>query len=164
MDAPLTLTHADTGREPVSPETAPSGLVLVIVGGHLRAELGDRAAATGLACTLDARLHTLGSHLRACVVTDLWQLNDDRLAACPAVCVGAPAVNAATASIAGRVPSVLSAEGRLVIQLDLTYRELTAACWGATHTETASACILFAEKYAEPFARAAARLLADAEG
>lgn len=149
---------------PIPPETDPAALALVVVGAHLRAELGDRSAATALAHRLDRALWRRGSALRACVVTDLWQLNDDRLAGCPLVAVGEPSVNATTAYLADKLPSVLSAESLLVIQLDLTFRELHAACWGSTHASTAHACELFAERYLEGYADAlAAWSLADAE-
>ncbi|MEM8758441.1 MAG: hypothetical protein AAGF47_11745 [Planctomycetota bacterium] len=134
---------------PVSPEHDPASLVLVVVGAHLRAELGDRAAGMWLTGRLDAAVRPL--RLRACTVTDLWQINDTRLAGCPAVSVGGPTVNALTARLADRLPSVLSVEGRLIVQMDLEGIELSAACWGDTHAATRRACELFDEKYLGAF-------------
>ncbi len=154
MDA----THA------IPPDTDPADLVPVVVGGHLRAELGDRPVTAWLAGQLDAALAQLTDRLRSCVLTDLWYLNDDRFRGRPALSVGPPELNALTAYLADRLPSVLSQEGVYVIQLDLEYIALDAACWGATHEATATACELFEARHLGAYARALAeRSLANAE-
>lgn len=140
----------------IAPETVPSALVPVVVGAHLRAELGDRVAAAWLADRLDASLAALGSPLRGCVLTDLWHLNDQRLASRPAISVGGPEVNALTAYLADKLPSVISHEGVMVVQLDLEFRELMAACWGNSPEATARACALFEARHLASFARAVA--------
>lgn len=148
-----------TGSQ-ISTDIDPAELVPVVVGGHVRAELGDRAAAARLAACLDAQLRSHGPRLRSCVLTDLWYLSDDRFRGQPAVSVGAPGVNALTAYLADRLPSVLSQEAVYVIQLDLEFIALDAACWGATHQATAHACDLFQTRHAAAYARAVTRSLA----
>ena len=149
---------------PLSPDIDPARLVPVVVGGHLRAEIGDRPAAGWLAERLDERLLACSAGLRSCVLTDVWFLNDDRFRDRPVVSVGAPDVNALTAFLADKLPSVLSQELVYVIQLDLEFESLEAACWGSTHEATAAACELFVDRHMDRYADAlAARSLADAE-
>jgi hypothetical protein len=112
---------------PLSPDIDPARLVPVVVGGHLRAEIGDRPAAGLLATRLDAALHARTGHVRACLLTDVWYLNDERFRDRPVVSVGAPDVNALTAFLADKLPSVLSQELVYVIQLDLEFASLRYA-------------------------------------
>jgi hypothetical protein len=44
----------------------------------------------------------------------------------------------------------------MVVQLDLEFRELMAACWGSSPESTARACALFEARHLTPFARAVA--------
>lgn len=151
-------------REPISPDLDPAALVPVVVGAHLRAELGDRETATTLATALDLVLSRVALGIRSCVLTDVWYLNDTRFRDRPAISVGHPEVNALSAHLADKLPSVLSQESVYVIQLDLEFESLNAACWGNEHETTAAACALFERRHLDQFARAiASRSLANAE-
>lgn len=154
MDAPA----------PLSPDIDPARLVPVVVGSHLRAEIGDRFIAARVAAQLDRALAARAARLRACPLTDVWYLNDERFRDRPAISVGAPDVNALTAYLADKLPSVLSQQQVYIVQLDLEFDRLDAACWGSTHDATAAACELFIDRHLDRYATAlAARSLADAE-
>ncbi|MEQ8770798.1 MAG: hypothetical protein RIB60_09860 [Phycisphaerales bacterium] len=124
--------------------------IAVVVGAHHHAEIGDRPTAHGLARELTPLARSIGGE---CVVlSDLWYLNAPLWRSRPTVSVGGPEVNALTASLADRLPSVHVVDDELMIQMDLDGTEPLAACWGVTPSRTAHAVAVFCEKYLPTFA------------
>ncbi len=81
-----------------------TNLVLIVVGAHLRAEVGDRPLANRLQNRIASwtRRHAdrLESPVVAIVCTDLWYLNNEELHGLPTICLGGPGVNALSAYFA----------------------------------------------------------------
>lgn len=134
----------------------PRVVLPVVVGAHLRAEVADRPIADALRGVLEARLPR-GARLRPIVMTDLWYLNQPALRAQPSVSIGRPDVNAFAAFLADKLPSVLAADGRLIVQLDPEFLDPVASCWGVDDAATAEAVQVFAERWAGAFLEAAVR-------
>jgi hypothetical protein len=147
---------------------ATDSLLLIVVGSTIVAEMRDRPlayrlrervlgwvdaarpvepTADGAAGTCD-RLHPL-------VCTDLWYLNAREAEGRPAIAVGAPNVNAATALFSNRMPTAFVIEGSLRVHVDLEFLDLRAAIWGVNAAATASAIDLFVERYLDEFLTAA---------
>lgn len=143
----------------------PSGLILIVTGAHLKAEAADRPIAYRLR---ERMVNWLGAHrpevqgdgpaARSPVVvvcSDLWYLNQDSLRERPTVSVGGPSVNALSAYLGTRLPSVLAVEGVMLVQADLEFVDVVACCWGADGAATLSAVDAFIERYLDQFMRAA---------
>lgn len=114
--------------------------VVVVVGAHASAEAHDRPTAYRLADSL--RTGGAGGVL---VLTDLWYLNNDHVRALPAIAVGGPEVNALTAFLGDKVPSVAARSGEWVVQFD-EERPL-ACCWGANARRTDHAVEVFEREW-----------------
>jgi hypothetical protein len=136
----------------------PRRLLLVVVGAHLRAEVDDRPAARRLQRRIahwqEGNLPE-GERLRAVVCTDLWYLNAPELLAQPTISIGRPQLNAATARMAGRLPTVFVVQDALAVQLDPDLAQLRACVWGVDRRATATAVDHFLLKHLERFLRCA---------
>lgn len=146
------MDPANVVREP------DAGLLLpIVVGAHLRGELEDRPLAYGLRDRIIAwqREHDDVPPLHPVVCTDLWYLNTEDLLERPAITIGEPAVNAATAFLASRLPTALVMEETLRVQLDLEFLDLRVCLWGADPAATASCLEVFGERYLDGFLTAA---------
>lgn len=129
-----------------------------MVGAHLDAEVFHRPRAYALRQALAERAaaHGLTGDFDSIVVcSDLWVLSRDELRSVPSISVGQPGVNALTAYLASRLPSVLAVEGQWVVQLD-TLETPMAACWGRDEDSTATALENFEARYADEFLEAVA--------
>lgn len=134
--------------------------ILIVVGAHLRAEIDDRPIAYAL---LDHVRERLAPEHDVIVCTDLWYLNNDDLRARPTISVGAPNVNALTAYLGDKLPSVYVVDGRCIVQADFEHAEPAACCWGTNAGQTIAAVDIFVSRFLDEFLRQHA-LLADAEG
>jgi hypothetical protein len=138
-------------------------LLAVVVGAHPRAEVGDRPLAAWLARIVAERLAARGEReLLPLVVTDLWYLSDRLLMHRPAIAIGEPGLNAATAHHAVRLPQLLVVEDRLRIHLDPEYPRVRACMWGRGPEATEHAVRLFADRHLDGFLDAAETLAAAA--
>lgn len=135
-------------------------LLLVVVGAHLLAERDDRAIATDLCGSLRRRATDRGLAVTPIVLTDLWQLNEPKLAHAPRIAVGPPHHNAVTAALTAGLPSVLAIDDELVVQLDPELIEPIACCWGTTAEQTRRASDYFQKAWLDPFLDAAERMVA----
>lgn len=151
-------TKHDGGGAGVDSES----LILVVVGAHPKAELHDRAIAYRLRQVIVDRLLAYSGEtdpallpFTPLVVTDVWYLNDRSLRGRPAVCVGAPGVNALSAYLADKLPSAFVIDDVLMVQLDLDLEDLTACCWGTSPASTLAAVDAFCERYLDEFLHAA---------
>lgn len=158
--------------ENLDPE--PTRVMPIVVGAHLRAEIHDRPLGRRLRREIRRwsrrTLEATGdpepgaARLQPVVLTDLWFLNAGALMAQPAIAIGHPAVNAASAYYASRLPAALVVEGSLQIQLDPELGDLHACIWGVGETATAAAVDLFVTRYLHRFLRAAHDLPPPPEG
>jgi hypothetical protein len=134
-----------------------SRTTLIVAGAHLDAELHDRPTAYRLGDRVRQGLaHRKLAGSRAIVCSDVWYLNNDALRRRPTISVGAPAMNALSAFLAGRLPSVFTIDDQLAVQADLEWIDLAVCCWGSDHGRTAQAVDAFTERYLEDFLNAVA--------
>ena len=138
----------------------PEHAVIIVVGAHLEAERDDRPIAYALRERVRARLRR-GQDVTVC--TDVWYLNNGELRARPTISVGPPRVNALTAYLADRLPSVYVVDDRCMVQADFENDEPAASCWGVNARQTIAAVEAFASRFLDEFMRRQS-LLADAEG
>ncbi|MEM7229208.1 MAG: hypothetical protein AAF432_10380 [Planctomycetota bacterium] len=143
---------SDVTNEPVN------NPLLIVVGASLTCEMEDRPLGYRLR---EAILRWQDDHLEAgiddgsrrtpAVLTDLWYLNTTDLMMEPALCVGEPSSNAATAFHASKLPTAFVMEEVMRVQLDPEYIDTTACIWGVNHAATVSAVDLFIERYLPPY-------------
>jgi hypothetical protein len=122
--------------------------ILIITGAHLSAEVYDRPLAYRLRERLLAALGEADNPTRVVVCSDLWYLNRDQLRELPTVSIGGPRVNALTAYLGDKLPSVFAVDGQFVVQGDWE-RSPLACCWGIDAERTAAAVEVFAERCLE---------------
>lgn len=137
-------------------------LLLIVVGAHPKAEMGDRPIAYRLrqrmSAWLDQRFPTPESRpLVPLVCTDVWYLNDQSLRERPAVAIGGPSVNALSAYLADKLPSAFVIDDVLMVQMDVEVAELLACCWGMSHEDTSAAVDVFIDRYLDTYMRASLR-------
>ena len=145
-------------HRPLSAETDPNRLLLVVTGTTLLAEQQDRPTAGALRDRIRSwRARELDAEdlLVPVVVADLWDLNQPELLRQPAVVLGSPTSNAATAAFASTLPTALAVEGRLQICMDPELVDLRACLWGASPETNGDAVAAFEERYLSDFLRAA---------
>lgn len=141
-------------------------LLLIVVGAHLKAETHDRAIGYRLRERVIERLsarfgpekHARPHPLTPGVCSDLWYLNNETLRTRPTVSIGGPDVNALTAYLADKLPSVLAVEDVYLVQLDPEYADVVACCWGAEHSDTLASVDAFTERYLDEFLDAALKV------
>ena len=141
------MTETDIDLGPIALPAAQ--IVLCVVGAHPRAEIEDRPIAERVRESIRAGLKPRsGAREHAAVVlTDVWFLNDPRLAFCPTISIGAPPVNALTTYLADKVPEVYSVRDVLMVQSDLEHEDLRACVWGETAEATLAATDAFESRY-----------------
>lgn len=153
--------HAES-VSPIDIDTA----LLIVVGAHPRAEYFDRPLAYRLADRVRGWLNERfpdeladGScgPLESLVCTDVWYLNDRAMRGRPVISIGGPGVNALTAALADKLPSVFVIDDVMMVQMDPECADLSVCCWGVGPTETAGALDVFCERYLEEFVRASLR-------
>ena len=120
-------------------------MVLVVVGASLRAETMDRPLAYRVKQAVDERIAPAGDW-QSVVLSDIWYLNNEPFSRQPTISVGGPGVNALSAHLYERLPTVLSVENVLLIQMDLTFEDTRCAVWGMDHETTIEAIETFIEK------------------
>ena len=113
-------------------------VVPIVVGTHLRAELGDRRRGyyLGEAIVDWMEKNKIGGPPWPLVCSDMWYLNDVALRTRPTICIGQPEINAATAAISPELETVLLADDAYRIQCDQEYIDLKCCMWGIDDTHT----------------------------
>lgn len=144
----------------VMPEIDIERLVLIVTGVQLNAELGDRALAYKVKEEMTAILARIAppgedaASLVPVVVSDVYYLNSEPLQTRPVLSIGGPGVNALSAMLVDKLPTVVAIENVLVIQMDLEMSDPRATVWGMNHLDTVRAVELFvARNYLEVFVR-----------
>lgn len=137
-------------------------LLLIVVGAHLKAEITHRPLAyrmrEHILKWIERAIVGTGNHpsppvepLDPVVCSDVWYLNNPDLLERPAIAIGAPGLNAATAYLATRLPVALVMDDALQIQMDVELATLQVCLWGVDQRSTQSAIDLFAERYLDAF-------------
>ena len=133
-------------------------LLLVVVGAHLRAEVGDRPLADRLVRQIRSwqasSLDELDDPLDPVVCTDLWYLNEPSLLERPAIVIGEPGINAASAFYASRLPRSVVMEDTWEFHMDPEFVDPRVAFWGEGPARTELAADEFARRYLDRFLRA----------
>jgi hypothetical protein len=155
-------------EEDSQPETEPAHLLLIVVGAHLRAEVGDRPLAYRLAEHIHQWLRRqrgqLNVPLAPVVCSDIWYMNQEALQKQPTISVGGPGVNALSAFFSQKLKSGFVRENEILIQLDPEFVDLRVCVWGMDHQLTVQAVDLFMEKYLDGYLRAVATQVEPQEG
>jgi hypothetical protein len=120
--------------------------ILIVTGAHLSAEVYDRPMAYRLRERILTALGEADNPARVIVCSDLWYLNRDQLRELPTVSLGGPTVNALTAYLGDKLPSVFAVDGQLIVQGDWD-RAALACCWGVDAARTAAAVEVFADRF-----------------
>lgn len=126
----------------------------IVIGAHPIGEIEHRPLGYRLGEVIAARAMALGEdahRLTPLVCSDLWYLNDRALMERPTIAIGDPAINAATAFLANRLPAALVIEGALRIHLDPEFIDLNTCMWGVDRQATAMAVEAFIERYLVEF-------------
>lgn len=141
-----------------------STIVPIVVGAHPKAELHDRPIAYHLRqhvlnCLMEYSGESSVDALpfQPLVMSDVWYLNDASLRTRPTISVGAPGVNALSAFLGSKLPSVFVVDDVMMVQLDLELDDLVACCWGTHAGATRNAVDVFCDRYLDEFLRAAIR-------
>ena len=152
------------------PDIDPHGLIWIVTGVQLKAELGDRPLAYRVERELRDRLAPLlgpteagePPRLAPVVVSDVYYLNSDEAQAGPTISVGGPGVNAVSASLADQLPTPVAIENTLVVQMDLDMQDPRCAVWGMNHLDTVRAVDTFIAKgYLDTFVKGVVERLDD---
>jgi len=125
------MSHTDLGH-----------LILIVAGASLRGESVDRALAYRLAAEIQQRLGP-DSPWRPLVISDVLYLNDKDLARQPVISIGGPGVNHLSALLFQELPSVMTIDNALIIQMDIDLADLRCSLWGMDHERTVEALDLF---------------------
>lgn len=153
---PLFLEQRQTLRADAPIEV--EKLLLVVVGAHLRAEVSDRPLAERLVRQIRdwqaESLDELDEPLMPLACTDMWYLNEPSLLERPAVVIGEPGVNAASAFFATRLPRTVVVDHAWEIRMDPEFVDPRVALWGEGPLQTEAAADEFARRYLERYLRA----------
>ena len=119
--------------------------ILVVVGASLRAEEMDRPLGYRLADEIKRRLGD-GSDWSPLVISDVLYVNDKSLACCPVISLGGPGVNHLSSLLFRELPSVLSIDNVLILQMDVDLVDHRCCLWGMDHDQTVEALDLFIKR------------------
>jgi hypothetical protein len=133
------------------PDVEIDNLLLIVVGSQVRCEVFDRPLAARLQAAVAEALDQADAPLAPLVCTDVLYLNTEPLQGRPAISVGGPGVNALSAYLYPKLPTVLSVEDQYVVQMETDAPPLRAALWGAGHEQTALAIDAFTRRYLPVF-------------
>ncbi|MEE2819849.1 MAG: hypothetical protein VX615_04475 [Planctomycetota bacterium] len=116
----------------------PQSVIPIIVGAHLRAEVGDRPLAEQVKGAIEAWKATNDVSVSPypLVCTDMWYLNSVELRIQPSLSIGSPEVNAATAAFASDIPTLVEVPDAYRIQADPTFIDLKCSLWGIDTQQT----------------------------
>ena len=130
--------------------------LLIVTGSDLRAEMNDRPLAYQLKSTIEGQFSQRFWNPSIIVLSDLWYLHSEPLHRYPMISIGGPRVNAVSAQLTDKLPSVLAVEQKLMIQMDLLWQDLRAIIWGSNRKFTLDALQIFtARNYLDRFLDAA---------
>ena len=113
-------------------------VIPIVVGTHLRAELGDRRRGYYLGEAIVAWMeqHQIPGPPWPLVCSDMWYLNQVELRTRPTICIGQPELNAATAALSPKLETMVLEDHAYRIQCDPEFIDLTCCMWGIDDTHT----------------------------
>ncbi len=113
-------------------------VIPIVIGTHLRAELGDRRRGYYLGEAIVAWMeqHQIPGPPGPLVGSDMWYLNQVELRTRPTICIGQPELNAATAALSPKLETILLEDHAYRIQCDPEFIDLTCCMWGIDDTHT----------------------------
>ncbi len=113
-------------------------VIPIVVGTHLRAELGDRRRGyyLGEAIVQWMEQNQITGPPWPLVCSDMWYLNQAELRSRPTICIGQPEINAATASLSSKLDTAILAENAYRIQCDQEHIDLKCCMWGIDDAHT----------------------------
>jgi len=88
------------------------------------------------------------------VCTDMWYLNETSLLNRPAIVIGEPGVNAASAFYASRLPQAIVVDEAWEIRMDPECVDPRVALWGENPAQTEKAADEFAKRCLDRYLRA----------
>ena len=117
------------------------GLLPIVVGIHLDAELYDRPLASRLTDAIRHWQHAYcdGPICRPVVVSDALYLSSDDLQCRPVISLGHARVNALSAGLVERLPVIFTQRGRVAIQADLAADPVCLCAWAVHECDGADA-------------------------
>jgi hypothetical protein len=121
-----------------------SGLLLIVTGSSLRAEMADRPMAYRLQKAIRRRM-AAEAIVRPVVIGDIWYLNSEPLQQLPTISVGSPDVNAVSQFFFPKLSTALGIDGLLLIQMDVALEDHRCSVWGMDHRKTVEALRVFME-------------------
>ena len=131
--------------------------LLIVTGSNMRAEQADRPLAYALKAVIERQWDDQFTADSVVVLSDLWYLSSDVLHRVPMISIGGPEVNAVSSYLLDRVPDVLVADNKLVIQMDVSLEDLRSCVWGVNQELTANAVDIFVQRnYLDRFLEGAA--------
>lgn len=135
-------------------------LMFVVVGAHLRAEVGDRPLAYKIVDAIDDWItehsEALALDIHPIVCSDIWYINHRELQQRPTISVGGPGVNALSAYFSQKLEAAFVRDEQMMIQLDPECVDLRCSVWGMDHEFTVQAVELFIGEYLDRLMRAVA--------
>jgi len=149
------------------PEIDTERLIWIVTGVQLTAELGDRPLAYRLEQEVKSRLRDrLGPPaegelpvLAPAVISDVYYLNNEEIQHRPTISIGGPGVNALSALLTDKLPTVAAIEDTLIVQMDLDMHDPRCAVWGMNHLDTVRAVDVFVDKkYLDAFIEGVVRV------
>ncbi len=144
------------------PDIDTDRLLWIVTGVQLTAELGDRPLAYRVERETRALLAKLlppfpkdqPPRLAPAVISDVFYLNNDSVHDRPLISIGGPGVNALSGLLVNELPTAVSIDDTLVVQMDLEMNDPRCAVWGMNHLQTVQAVELFVSKgYLETFVK-----------
>ena len=156
------IRHSPLTLAPM-PEIESDRLIPIVCGVQLKAELGDRPLAYRVEAEVRRRLEELLGKpvpgelpkLTPIVLSDVYYLNNEELQNRPAIAIGGPGVNLLAANLVEELPTALTIENVLVVQMDLELKDLRCSVWGMDHLSTVRAVETFIVKgYLDTFVKA----------
>ena len=92
--------------------------------------------------------------LSPAVISDVYYLNNESIQDRPLIAIGGPGVNMVAANLVEELPTAVTIENQLVIQMDVEMNDARCAVWGMDHLSTVQAVELFIVKgYLEAFVK-----------
>lgn len=135
-----------------------SGLLLIVVGSHLHAEVADRPQAYRLheriGAWVEKHAPEVDPPVLPVVCSDIWYVKQESLQRRPTISIGGPKANALSAYFNDTLHPGVVRDERLTIQLDPEMTDLRVSVWGFDHEATVEAVELFVRDYLDNYLRA----------
>lgn len=135
-----------------------AGLLLIVVGSHLHAEVADRPQAYRLRERIGAWVEhnaiDVDPPVLPVVCSDIWYVKQESLQRRPTISIGGPKANALSAYFNDTLPPGVVRDERIAIQLDPEYTDLRVSIWGFDHEATVDALEYFVRDYMDSYLRA----------